>query len=172
MNAVLIEDYDPLWPERFETLRARIAPVLQEVASAIEHVGSTAVPGLAAKPIIDIDVLLRAEQDLPVAIARLASAGYQRRGSESRRWKLRSRLVAMQRLQFLDNAPGEGEKLKRLLCCDIACSTPSVNRHIAKVSHPIQEFKRTLINGPDDLAEGGVTRASTARGAAGDRGRL
>ena len=54
--------------------------MLDELATAIEHVGSTAVPGLAAKPVIDIDVLLRSASDLPLAIARLASLGYEHRG--------------------------------------------------------------------------------------------
>src|SRR5579871_1315080 len=50
------------------------------MAAAIEHVGSTAVPGLAAKPIIDLDVLLFSAGDLPSVIARLASLGYEHRG--------------------------------------------------------------------------------------------
>ena len=80
MNPVIIHDYDPLWPRVFETLRSRIAPLLDSMAAAIEHVGSTAVPGLAAKPIIDIDVLLTSAAALPPAIARLASLGYEHRG--------------------------------------------------------------------------------------------
>jgi GrpB-like predicted nucleotidyltransferase (UPF0157 family) len=77
---VIIQDYGPAWPQVFETLRSRIAAVLDELATAIEHVGSTSVPGLAAKPVIDIDVLLRSASDLPLAIARLASLGYEHRG--------------------------------------------------------------------------------------------
>lgn len=79
-NSVVIVDYNPLWPEQFETLRSWLANVLGGLALTIEHVGSTAVPGLAAKPIIDIDVLLRSPDDLPHAIAALASIGYQHRG--------------------------------------------------------------------------------------------
>lgn len=79
-NPVVIVDYDPLWPQQFKELRSRIASLLDAMASAIEHVGSTAVPGLAAKPIIDIDVLLRSAMDLPAVITRLASAGYEHRG--------------------------------------------------------------------------------------------
>jgi GrpB-like predicted nucleotidyltransferase (UPF0157 family) len=77
---IIIEDYDPHWPEQFETLRARIVAVLGSLADAIEHIGSTAIPGLAAKPIIDIDVLLRSTADLPEAITRLTTLGYQHRG--------------------------------------------------------------------------------------------
>lgn len=79
-NPVIIEDYDTKWPHLFETLRSRIAAVLNELAVSIEHVGSTAVPGLAAKPVIDIDVLLRSSTDLPLVIARLAELGYEHRG--------------------------------------------------------------------------------------------
>src|SRR5215469_12549527 len=77
---VTIEDYDPRWPRLFEMLRVRIAVVLDEMAISIEHVGSTAVPGLAAKPIIDIDVLIRSSADLPVVIRKLADLGYEHRG--------------------------------------------------------------------------------------------
>jgi GrpB-like predicted nucleotidyltransferase (UPF0157 family) len=80
MTSLIIQDYDPSWPQRFETLRARIAAALDGMVSVIEHVGSTAVPGLAAKPIIDIDVVLRSATDMPLAIARLASLGYEHRG--------------------------------------------------------------------------------------------
>ena len=79
-NQVIIEDYDPQWPQRFEMLRSQIAAALDELAISIDHVGSTAVPGLAAKPIIDIDVLLRSSTDLPVVIRKLADLGYEHRG--------------------------------------------------------------------------------------------
>ena len=77
---VVIVDYDPAWPARYEDLRARVSPVLAELAVAIDHVGSTAVPGLAAKPTIDLVVRLRSAADLPVAIGRLAGLGYAHEG--------------------------------------------------------------------------------------------
>jgi GrpB-like predicted nucleotidyltransferase (UPF0157 family) len=79
-NPVIIEDYDPRWPQLFEMLRSRIAAVLDELAISIEHVGSTAVPGLAAKPVIDIDVLLKSSTDVAVVIRKLADLGYEHRG--------------------------------------------------------------------------------------------
>ncbi len=78
---IIIENYDPLWPQRFEQVRARIAPALGALAAAIEHIGSTAVPGLAAKPIIDVDVLLKSPGDLPLAISKLAALGYLHEGN-------------------------------------------------------------------------------------------
>lgn len=79
-NPVIIEDYDRRWPQLFEILRSRIAAILDGLAISIEHVSSTAVPGLAAKPIIDIDVLLRSSTDLPVVTRRLGYLGYEHRG--------------------------------------------------------------------------------------------
>jgi GrpB-like predicted nucleotidyltransferase (UPF0157 family) len=80
-DPIIIEDYDPQWPQQFNAIRSRIAPVLSTFASAIEHVGSTAVPGLAAKPIIDIDVLLKSAQDLPRVITELKTVGYEHQGT-------------------------------------------------------------------------------------------
>jgi GrpB-like predicted nucleotidyltransferase (UPF0157 family) len=80
-NPVIVLDYDPNWPGLFQSLRKRIADALGDMAAAIEHVGSTAVPDLVAKPIIDIDVLLRSETMLSAAIEALASLGYVHRGT-------------------------------------------------------------------------------------------
>ena len=77
---IVVVPYDPEWPARFETIRARIEPALDDVALAIEHVGSTSVPGLAAKPVIDIDVVVASPRVVPVAIERLATIGYRHQG--------------------------------------------------------------------------------------------
>ncbi len=53
-RAIVIADPDPAWPRRFEVERDRIAAALGDRAERIEHIGSTAVPGLAAKPIVDV----------------------------------------------------------------------------------------------------------------------
>ena len=80
MNIVLIENYDPNWPVLFAALRAKLAAALGDLAASIEHVGSTAVPGLAAKPILDIDVLLCSAEHLALAMERLSSLGYRHQG--------------------------------------------------------------------------------------------
>jgi GrpB-like predicted nucleotidyltransferase (UPF0157 family) len=77
---VIIVDYDPDWPRRYEVLRACIAPAVGDLAAEIVHVGSTSVSGLAAKPVIDLNILLRASSDLPAVIERLASLGYRHEG--------------------------------------------------------------------------------------------
>jgi GrpB-like predicted nucleotidyltransferase (UPF0157 family) len=75
-DPIVIVYYDPAWPALFDTLRAPIAAALGDLAVTIHHVGSTAVPGLAAKPVIDLDAVNRAEADLPAAIGQLARLGY------------------------------------------------------------------------------------------------
>ena len=77
---VVVVDYDPAWVRDFEALRARIWPAVGEFALAMEHVGSTSVPGLAAKPVLDIDIVVNSAQDM-LAIERLAAIGYTHRGN-------------------------------------------------------------------------------------------
>ncbi|QOZ25466.1 GrpB family protein [Bradyrhizobium sp. CCBAU 51753] len=76
-GAIIVADYDPAWPRMFDQERAKLEEVLGAVIIGIEHVGSTAVPGLAAKPIIDLAVGVR---DLNEAegrcIAALPALGY------------------------------------------------------------------------------------------------
>ena len=80
MGRIAVVDYDSGWSGEFEQLRSRIWPTVRDLATAIEHVGSTSVPGLAAKPIIDISIVARSEADIPAGIQRLATIGYVHRG--------------------------------------------------------------------------------------------
>ncbi len=80
MRTVNVVDYDPSWPARFERLRATVWPVVADLAVSIEHVGSTSVPGLAAKPVIDLDVVVRSRSDVPKAVGRLTVLGYDHLG--------------------------------------------------------------------------------------------
>ncbi len=77
----MIAEYDPAWPQRFERERRRLAAALGRAALRIEHVGSTAVPGLAAKPIVDVLVAVADPEDDSFA-APLEAAGYELRVRE------------------------------------------------------------------------------------------
>jgi GrpB-like predicted nucleotidyltransferase (UPF0157 family) len=81
---VVIVDYDPSWPERFEAERERISAALGAVALRVEHIGSTAVPGLAAKPIVDVLVTVADPDDEAAFAPALAAAGYELRVREPR----------------------------------------------------------------------------------------
>lgn len=78
---ILVVDYDPSWPDTFEVLRRDIWAVVRDTALSIEHVGSTAVPGLAAKPFIDMDVIVKSRDKVPRVIEKLAALGYVHRGN-------------------------------------------------------------------------------------------
>ena len=73
---VLIVDYDPQWAEMFDREAARIRAVLAERALQVEHVGSTSVPGLPAKPIIDIVLVVIDSADETAYVPALAATGY------------------------------------------------------------------------------------------------
>ncbi|MFN8081681.1 MAG: GrpB family protein [Kineosporiaceae bacterium] len=77
---VPVVPYDPAWVEAFERIRSEVLSALGEVAvDAVEHVGSTAVVGLVAKPVIDVDVVVP-EHQVEAAIVALGAIGYRHRG--------------------------------------------------------------------------------------------
>jgi GrpB-like predicted nucleotidyltransferase (UPF0157 family) len=79
---IIISPYDPRWPVRYQREEARIRAALGERAMAIEHVGSTAVPGLAAKDRIDIDLIVADPADESSYVPDLTAAGYTLRTRE------------------------------------------------------------------------------------------
>jgi GrpB-like predicted nucleotidyltransferase (UPF0157 family) len=74
---VIIVDYDPRWPRFFDEEKTNILRVIGPMVLAIEHIGSTAVPGLAAKPIIDMLVRVRHLSDATWCIQPLKTLGYE-----------------------------------------------------------------------------------------------
>lgn len=82
MPDAIVVDYDPVWPESFDRLAAVLAPALGGLAAAIHHVGSTAIPGMAAKPVIDIDIELVPGVCLEAATAVLQLLGYVYQGDQ------------------------------------------------------------------------------------------
>ena len=79
-GTVLIRDYREEWPRLFERERSAIAAVIGDDVLAIEHVGSTSVPGLAAKPIIDIAIAVTSFEAAAALVAPLEGIGYVHRG--------------------------------------------------------------------------------------------
>lgn len=80
MKKIIIADYDEQWPKQFQQLKEMYTNALGDLITAVEHVGSTAVPGLAAKPIIDIDLVIAGEDKLDKIIPLLSGLGYEFRG--------------------------------------------------------------------------------------------
>ena len=75
-DRIVVQDYDPAWPGRFEREAARIAGALGDRVVRLEHVGSTSVPGLPAKPIIDIALEVPDSAAESAYVPDLEAAGY------------------------------------------------------------------------------------------------
>ena len=73
---ITLAEYDPQWPALYDREAARIRAVLGDTAVRVEHVGSTSVPGLAAKPIIDMLLAVPDSADEPAYVPALEDAGY------------------------------------------------------------------------------------------------
>jgi hypothetical protein len=81
-SPVVVAEYDEQWPRRFEQSAQPVRDAVADLGAVVEHVGSTAVPGLAAKPIIDVDVIVRSAGDVPASIERLRQLGYVYQGDK------------------------------------------------------------------------------------------
>ncbi len=77
---IILEAYNPSWNSTFEQLKLVYQACLQDLVLAIEHVGSTSVTGLIAKPILDIDLVVEDESTMKKVIQKLGSLGYEHQG--------------------------------------------------------------------------------------------
>lgn len=74
--SIVIVDHDATWPQRFADLRRRVEQALPATALSVEHIGSTSVPGLAAKPIIDMLLTVASVDDEDAYVPDLERAGF------------------------------------------------------------------------------------------------
>ncbi|WP_315975226.1 GrpB family protein [Phyllobacterium zundukense] len=125
-RSIEVVDYDPSWPRQFEEIRAEVSSRLSGLVVEIHHIGSTAIPGLCAKPKIDVDIVLCSSLDIPEGIARLQASGtYTFHGDRYNddMWVFtRGGGSPGQRLYLC--APGHQTHLHRILFRDIFAATP------------------------------------------------
>jgi GrpB-like predicted nucleotidyltransferase (UPF0157 family)/chloramphenicol 3-O-phosphotransferase len=81
-SPIVVADYDERWPALFEQIARSVREAVADLGAEVEHIGSTSVAGLAAKPVIDLDVVVRSAEDVPAAIERLRSLGYVYQGDK------------------------------------------------------------------------------------------
>jgi GrpB-like predicted nucleotidyltransferase (UPF0157 family) len=79
---MILHVHDPSWASEFGRLRSVYIATLGNLACAIEHVGSTAIQQIAAKPILDIDIVIAGESDLPAVTKKLEKLGYWHNGNQ------------------------------------------------------------------------------------------
>lgn len=138
---VIVLPYDPQWKQNFETVRQELSQALGHLALGIEHVGSTSVEGLAAKPIIDIDVVIRDDTPLDAVIAALAGIGYEHEGD----------LGIPRREAFRYDGKPHLQKHHMYVCPE---SSPELRRHLA--------FRDYLRTHPEAAAEYGRIKLEAA----------
>lgn len=82
MEKIIIEKYNPQWAEAFGAIKAVFEEELKHIDVTIEHVGSTSVPGLRAKPILDMVIVLEDHADMRAVIDIVETLGYKHNGDQ------------------------------------------------------------------------------------------
>jgi GrpB-like predicted nucleotidyltransferase (UPF0157 family) len=160
MNVQII-DYQPAWAHQFITEQQAIGATLLAFRPSIEHIGSTAVPGLAAKPIIDILVGLNQPEELDQTIDPMMAVGYTYIQKYEPQWP--TRRFFMKLTPLLEPVPSQireedsyiiGQDFQSLVHIHVlVMNTPDWTRHIAfrdyLRAHPLQsqaygDLKRQL----------------------------
>jgi GrpB-like predicted nucleotidyltransferase (UPF0157 family) len=170
---VTVVDYDPAWPQRFEALRREYARAMAAAGVpvvAIEHVGSTSVPGLAGKPVIDCDIVV-APADVEAALAVLTGLGFRPLGELGipQRWAVKepARLAGTNTYVIVDGSLS----LRNHLCVrDTLRSSAAlreeyaaVKKRVAATAANIDEYghgKNAMVQ--RILAAGGMSEAERA----------
>ena len=80
MRTITVEPCNPAWPGEFQKIREWLWPRIRDVALDMVHVGSTSVPGLAAKPIIDFIIVMESYDVFPGLVGRLRELEYEHEG--------------------------------------------------------------------------------------------
>jgi GrpB-like predicted nucleotidyltransferase (UPF0157 family) len=120
--AIEVVAYDPGWPRRFSAERTRIHAALGGRERLLEHIGSTAVPGLAAKPIVDILLVLDDAADEPAYLPALEAAGYVLRIREPEFYEHRMLRTPAKDVHVHIYSPDSPEIARNLLFRDRLCA--------------------------------------------------
>jgi GrpB-like predicted nucleotidyltransferase (UPF0157 family) len=117
IHSVIIATYDSEWPKRAAVEAARLAEALGGNLIKVEHIGSTSVPGLAAKPIIDLMPLVRSMEELDHDRVRVEALGFAWRGE-----------FGIEGRRFCTLTDSEGVRLVNLHC--FQSDSPEIERHL------------------------------------------
>lgn len=154
VEPIEIAEYDPSWPRWYERERDRLLQILGASAISIEHIGSTAVPGLAAKPVLDI-LITAVPFPLPQrTITGIESLGYQHRGENgiAGRQYFRTRPHARHLHVF---APGAAEADRHVLFRDYLRAHSDALQRYADLKRRLAERHRfdreAYVQGKDAL---------------------
>jgi GrpB-like predicted nucleotidyltransferase (UPF0157 family) len=159
---VTLVEHDPRWAERFSARAAELRRALGERARLIEHVGSTSVPGLAAKPIVDIVVGIDDPDDEQAYLPDLEALGYELRVREPQHRCLRAG-EPDEAVNLHCYPPDHAETRKYLVFRERLRSSPEDRERYERVKRELAEREWRDINFYAD-AKGPVIREILARG--------
>lgn len=140
MKRVIVVPYDPRWPEAFAVASREVAGAMGETLIEIHHIGSTAIPAICAKPVIDMLAVVRNIGAVDARVAQMEELGYEAMGEFG---------IPGRRYFRRDNAAGERTQQVHTF----ARGSPHVLRHLAfrdfmrahrAVAERYSELKRTL----------------------------
>jgi len=144
--AIEVVAYDPGWPRRFAAERTRIHAALGGRERLVEHIGSTAVPGLVAKPIVDILLIVDDAGDEPAYLPALEAAGYVLRVREPEFYEHRMLRTPAKDVHVHVYSPDSPEIARHLLFRDRLRAAPGdrelyaeTKRHLAAQSWPTMQ---------------------------------
>ncbi len=129
---IQVEACNPQWVETFAAKKAEIEQALAQTALLIEHVGSTAVPDLAAKPVIDIDLIVADPEDEDCYVTALVALGYQLRIRERSWYQHRMLRHENPRVNLHVFGPASPEHIRHILFRDWLRDHPSDRQHYAQ----------------------------------------
>lgn len=147
---VSIEPYNPQWPLKFLEIQAKLQHILKDIPiNSIEHVGSTSVPGLRAKPVIDIDIVVP-QSSLEAADTALTKAGYMSLGELDVPGRYVFRQPGYGKLDPAHGRGRDGQERQNTYVCIEGCA--SLRNHL--------DVKRVLLNNRDLREEYDAVKAS------------
>lgn len=163
---MVIVDYDPRWPELFAEEAERLRQAMGEGLAAVEHVGSTSIPGLSAKPVIDILVGVRALGEGEQAVPALNALGYECRGENGIPGRLffRKGLVQGRRTHHLHMVePGHEQWVSMLLFRDHLRAHPDEARRYEALKHDLarqfRDNRRAYTDGKAEFVRAALEKA-------------
>jgi GrpB-like predicted nucleotidyltransferase (UPF0157 family) len=122
-DPITVVSYDPAWPELFGQLGPRLRAALGGVALRIDHIGSTAVPGLAAKPIVDVQISVERLEPVVPFRSPLEAAGFRYRATNTERTKRYSKSRQASAAP-ISTFGGRAASPNRSPCCSATSSGP------------------------------------------------
>jgi len=164
-DEIALTPADPSWPEAYQKARDDILSILPQSPLLIEHIGSTAVPGLDAKPVIDIIVLIADMVEAEVALPGLERLGYELRPgvSNPRRWFLRLQGADGVRTHHLHIHTDADDVRRHVLFRDLLRSDPVLRANYLALKRDLAARhsldREAYAKGKDDFIDAAVEAA-------------